>query len=186
MRDHRHWRDRPTSRRRKVLASLSVDEVFDERSGRMRECYSFFADFWSSTPHPVAQMVLVVGWSIAVAVMNDTRVWGAGLKLDANAGRTLTTVVAFLIVFRTNQSYNRWWEGRILWGKMHWWGLGMLVIVEICISLALAPGCVWAAVGFRISPSDTFFCKYVQTLRWDSAWLALELKHSSRAFRCID
>lgn len=120
MRDHTHWRDRPTSRRRKILSSLSVDEVFDERSGRMKECYEFFADFWESTPHPLAQMFLVVGWSIAVAVMNDTRVWGAGLALDQNAGRTLTTVVAFLIVFRTNQSYNRWWEGRILWGKMHW------------------------------------------------------------------
>lgn len=27
------------------------------------------------------------------------------------------TLLFFLITFRSNQSYSRWWEGRCLWGK---------------------------------------------------------------------
>lgn len=65
-------------------------------------------------------MFLVVGWATAVAVLNDPQFLDLGIELDPLAGRTMTTIIAFLIVFRTNQSYNRWWEGRILWGKMHW------------------------------------------------------------------
>lgn len=84
------------------------------------DVFDFLVDFWASTPHPFAQMILITGWATAVAVMNDARILDAGLQLDALAGRTMTTIVAFLIVFRTNQSYNRWWEGRILWGKLHW------------------------------------------------------------------
>lgn len=65
-------------------------------------------------------MVFLLLSSAAVATVNDSRVLDAGLRLDSLAGRSLQTILAFLIVFRTNQSYNRWWEGRILWGKMHW------------------------------------------------------------------
>ncbi|CAN0483524.1 unnamed protein product [Laminaria digitata] len=65
-------------------------------------------------------MALVVGWAVIVVTVNDDRVLEAGVTLDAAAGKAVTTILAFLIVFRTNQSYNRWWEGRILWGKMHW------------------------------------------------------------------
>lgn len=65
-------------------------------------------------------MALVVGWAIIVVTVNDDRVLEAGIMLDEVAGKAVTTILAFLIVFRTNQSYNRWWEGRILWGKMHW------------------------------------------------------------------
>ncbi len=65
-------------------------------------------------------MCMLMAFSTAVATLNDPRVLEAGIRLDPSAGRTLHTILAFLIVFRTNQSYNRWWEGRILWGKMHW------------------------------------------------------------------
>lgn len=65
-------------------------------------------------------MIFLLASSAAVAIINDPRVLDAGLRLDSLAGRALQTILAFLIVFRTNQSYNRWWEGRILWGKMHW------------------------------------------------------------------
>ncbi|CAN0520658.1 unnamed protein product [Ectocarpus sp. 12 AP-2014] len=58
--------------------------------------------------------------SALVATLNDKRVLDAGLRLSSNTGRSLQTILSFLIVFRTNQSYNRWWEGRMLWGKMHW------------------------------------------------------------------
>ncbi|CAN0060947.1 unnamed protein product [Pylaiella littoralis] len=89
------------------------------RKGRAREIYLFFADFWRATPHPASQMLLLLLSSALVATINDARILDAGLSLDPTDGRTLQTIIAFLIVFRTNQSYNRWWEGRILWGKMH-------------------------------------------------------------------
>ena len=87
---------------------------------RARQLCNFFADFWESTPHPLAQMILVVGWAVLVVIVNDTGMMEGGLILDHVAGGPIKTILAFLIVFRTNQSYNRWWEGRILWGKMHW------------------------------------------------------------------
>jgi len=65
-------------------------------------------------------MFMLIAFATAVATLNDSRVLDAGIRLDPSAGRSLQTILAFLIVFRTNQSYNRWWEGRILWGKMHW------------------------------------------------------------------
>lgn len=99
----------------------SAEDLFKaEKNNCLVDFYYFFADFWSSSPHPLAQMLLVMAWATAVAVLNDSRTLDLGLQLDSAAGKTMTTIVAFLIVFRTNQSYNRWWEGRILWGKMHW------------------------------------------------------------------
>lgn len=121
MTDRTSWSQKSNSRRRKFLQAMSMDvhSVY-KKEGRLKECYHFFADFLESTPRPIAQVVLVVGWATAVACLNDPRILGARLYLDSSAGRALVTVVAFLIVFRTNQSYNRWLEGRILWGKMHW------------------------------------------------------------------
>eukprot|EP00752_Nemacystus_decipiens_P011975 g10615.t1 len=118
----RDWRHAPTSKRRKLVQALydGQDSFRLQSESRGRQIYNFFADFWRSTPHPFAQMVFLLASSAAVATINDPRVLDAGLRLDSLAGRALQTILAFLIVFRTNQSYNRWWEGRILWGKMHW------------------------------------------------------------------
>ncbi|CAN0531287.1 unnamed protein product [Laminaria digitata] len=68
----------------------------------------------------MAKTALIVGWAVIVVTVNDDRVAEAGVTLDGVAGSAIKTILAFLVVFRTNQSYNRWWEGRILWGKMHW------------------------------------------------------------------
>lgn len=91
-----------------------------QSNGKLREAYHFLADFYASPAHPVAQIVLLVLWATLICVLNDDDVLDAGLVLHSNYGRTLTVLLAFLIVFRTNQSYNRWWEGRVQWGKMHW------------------------------------------------------------------
>ncbi|CAM9166341.1 unnamed protein product [Ectocarpus sp. 12 AP-2014] len=91
-----------------------------ESASHARQLYEFFAVCWRSTPHPFAQITMLLLSSALVATLNDKRVLDAGLRLSSNTGRSLQTILSFLIVFRTNQSYNRWWEGRILWGKMHW------------------------------------------------------------------
>ena len=119
--DDADWRSRPNSKRRKLVAAIANAEgsLRSNSIGRARECYYFFTDFWASTPHPIAQMTLVTAWAALVVTLNHAAVLDANIILDSSAGKTLTAILAFLIVFRTNQSYNRWWEGRILWGKMH-------------------------------------------------------------------
>lgn len=116
------WRSQSIGARRKLVSSIShvEDSLKAKSKSRAYECYNFLADFWESTPQATGQMVLVVGWAVLVITLNNEHVLGANLKLDSTAGRAMTTILSFLIVFRTNQSYNRWWEGRILWGKMHW------------------------------------------------------------------
>lgn len=39
-------------------------------------------------------------------------------RIDATAYTVLGSLLGFLIVFRTNSSSNRYWEGRSLWGQM--------------------------------------------------------------------
>ncbi len=40
----------------------------------------------------------------------------AGVPTDIHAA--LTLVLGWLLVFRTNTSYGRWWEARTLWGSL--------------------------------------------------------------------
>ncbi|CAM9468154.1 unnamed protein product, partial [Scytosiphon promiscuus] len=77
-----------------------------------------FTGVWGSIPCPVVQMVVLMSWSVAVTVLNNEGLLDAGLRLESTAGVSIQTILSFLIVFRTNQSYNRWWEARVLWGKM--------------------------------------------------------------------
>lgn len=99
------------------VVSLILKQKTALKNKKLRSNLALF--FFS--PLSVAnKMVLLLGFAAAVATVNDERVLDAGLRLDSLSARTMQTILAFLIVFRTNQSYNRWWEGRILWGKMHW------------------------------------------------------------------
>ena len=52
------WRHRPSSKRRKLVQALSdgQDSFRFQSTGRARQIYHFFADFWRSTPHPFAQV----------------------------------------------------------------------------------------------------------------------------------
>ncbi|CAM9468370.1 unnamed protein product [Scytosiphon promiscuus] len=110
-------------KRRTILSLISSSDQHNfpvQNGSRVLQLYFFFADFWQSTPHPFGQLSFLLLSATLVATLNDDRVLDAGLSLDSNAGRSMYTILSFLIVFRTNQSYSRWWEGRVLWGKMHW------------------------------------------------------------------
>jgi putative membrane protein len=48
------------------------------------------------------------GWMVATSLG----------KIDAAAYTVLGSLIGFLVVFRTNSSSNRYWEGRSLWGQM--------------------------------------------------------------------
>jgi len=60
------------------------------------------------------------------------RVTPAGVQFDAFLGLVLGT----LLVFRTNTSYDRWWEGRKLWGELINDTRNLAIKVETCVDAA--------------------------------------------------
>lgn len=59
--------------------------------------------------------VLVI-WAFLVVVL-DRRL-GTTWHISPSALAVVGSVLGFLLVFRTNSSYDRWWEGRKLWGAI--------------------------------------------------------------------
>lgn len=72
----------------------------------------------SWTLRRIARAVLAVGayaWALSVVL----------IRLDFDAGRLVSSVfslvgviLSIILVFRTNTAYDRWWEGRKLWGSL--------------------------------------------------------------------
>lgn len=62
------------------------------------------------------RVMVCVAWSVVVTAVHMKTSW----KLDIPVtGHTLITVaLGLLLVFRTNASYDRFWEGRKLWGAI--------------------------------------------------------------------
>lgn len=60
---------------------------------------------------------IVVAFSIAV-VYFDTVLMPGHLKYTATVHNLFGFVISLLLVFRTNTAYDRWWEGRRLWGSL--------------------------------------------------------------------
>jgi putative membrane protein len=70
----------------------------------------------------------------SIGVMLVDRFWlgvdfGAGAQFHAVLGLILGT----LLVFRTNTSYDRWWEGRKLWGQLVNDARNLAIKVETCV-----------------------------------------------------
>jgi ion channel-forming bestrophin family protein len=75
----------------------------------------------------------------SVGVLLLDRFWlgldfGAGAQFHAVLGLILGT----LLVFRTNTSYDRWWEGRKLWGQLVNDSRNLAIKVETCVRADLA------------------------------------------------
>lgn len=61
----------------------------------------------------LARLGMVLGWSLTIALVHHLlRPVGISLTIHTLAGVALS----LLLVFRTNSSYDRFWEGRKLWG----------------------------------------------------------------------
>lgn len=54
----------------------------------------------------------------ALVVYLETNVIGAVLPLGPSFLSILGIILGLLLVFRTNTAYDRWWEGRRLWGQL--------------------------------------------------------------------
>lgn len=62
-------------------------------------------------------MLLVALYATAVAMV-EIEIWELQYKSTTALHTLLGMVISLLLVFRTNTAYERWWEGRKLWGSL--------------------------------------------------------------------
>ncbi|MCC7053116.1 MAG: hypothetical protein IT355_07590 [Gemmatimonadaceae bacterium] len=62
--------------------------------------------------------VLGAGLYAALVVYLETRVFGSLLPIGPAFLSILGIILGLVLVFRTNTAYDRWWEGRRLWGQL--------------------------------------------------------------------
>src|SRR5262245_40451569 len=61
------------------------------------------------------RLLLSVGWAAGVVLIDR---YVVSLTIPATAHTLTGLAIGLLLVFRTNASYDRFWEGRKLWGGM--------------------------------------------------------------------
>ena len=61
--------------------------------------------------------VLFLGLYSLLPVMKEYSPYHTFADLPSNIFSILGLVLSVVLVFRTNRAYDRWWEGRILWGE---------------------------------------------------------------------
>ncbi|MCA9083303.1 MAG: bestrophin family protein [Planctomycetaceae bacterium] len=62
--------------------------------------------------------VCCAAYALLVSWIHEQDVLGALLHLPSDLHAVFTLVLGWLLVFRTNASYSRWWEARKLWGAL--------------------------------------------------------------------
>ncbi len=77
-----------------------------------------FPVFSSRTLGFVFLMALGFGAYAVLAVAEDRYIGSNVLDIPSQFHAVLSLVLGWLLVFRTNTAYNRWWEARILWGNL--------------------------------------------------------------------
>jgi putative membrane protein len=74
----------------------------------------------SLLPEIIGRVVTCVVWSIVVTAVNEylERYQGISLGVPVMVHTLVGTALGLLLVFRTNSAYDKFWEGRKLWGGM--------------------------------------------------------------------
>jgi putative membrane protein len=60
-------------------------------------------------------LVLLILYALGIDFLHPEKEW---LKIDSRFHLLQGTILGLLLVFRTNTAYDRWWEGRKLWGQL--------------------------------------------------------------------
>ena len=71
----------------------------------------------SVLPKLLPQLLLLLAWSVAVVVLKDT-IFHYNLHLNPAPFTLFGIALALFLGFRNNASYDRFWEGRKLWGSL--------------------------------------------------------------------
>lgn len=66
----------------------------------------------------VSLYAVLIGVYSLLAVWKETSEFHEIADLPSDIHAALTVVLGWLLVFRTNASYARWWEARTLWGRL--------------------------------------------------------------------
>jgi len=66
----------------------------------------------------VSLYAALIGAYSLLAVWKETSKFHEIADLPPDIHAALTVVLGWLLVFRTNASYSRWWEARTLWGRL--------------------------------------------------------------------
>ncbi len=75
----------------------------------------------SMLPEIMWRVATCVAWSLAVTAAHEIlsrNIKGFSLAVPTTVHTLVGTALGLLLVFRTNSSYDRFWEGRKLWGGM--------------------------------------------------------------------
>lgn len=62
--------------------------------------------------------VVLIGTYSGLAAYKEISPWKEIGNIPANGHAVLGVALSILLVFRTNTAYDRWWEGRKLWGQL--------------------------------------------------------------------
>ena len=74
----------------------------------------------STSPFLMWPCGLLVGWTFILFVMGKMLPFTAPLlALGPQVHTVLGAALSFVMVFRTNTAYSRWWEARLLWGVVN-------------------------------------------------------------------
>lgn len=99
------------------------------------------------------RVLICVGWAVFVCVLNQRAdLFGVkSLGFPETAHGLIGGVLSLLLVFRTNASYDRFWDGRRLWGAMvnecrnlarvskTWFGADERLAIEACEWITVFP-----------------------------------------------
>lgn len=88
-----------------------------------RDWFSFIYQFHKAdTFRKLLPMIVAIGAYAGLVAYLETEIWQLGAKSHVNnitvTHTMLGFVISLLLVFRTNTAYDRWWEGRKMWGAL--------------------------------------------------------------------
>ncbi|MBL9091202.1 MAG: hypothetical protein JNL96_08255 [Planctomycetaceae bacterium] len=83
-------------------------------------------------------LLRTIPWTIALGVYGLLVAWidayeDGAIRLSASFHTLLGLILGLLLVFRTNTAYDRWWEGRKLWGQLVNESRNFAIKVETCV-----------------------------------------------------
>ena len=71
---------------------------------------------WQGRTIPLTPILWVTGIAAVIVIMQKNGIVFDAIAVPSTILTLTGTALFFLMVFRTNSSYSRWWEGRIKWG----------------------------------------------------------------------
>ena len=81
----------------------------------------------------ISAVVVILGIYAAGVVYLDHVILGNTFQLRSSLHTYLTLVLGGLMVFRTNTAYDRWWEGRKLWGQLVNDSRNLAIKIQNCV-----------------------------------------------------